>query len=286
MKRQIVFCALLAMVFLLLPRSTHARDYSANIGRFMTMDTFEGDQETPQSLHKYTYAHDNPVNLSDPNGHAVYFVERRMGLTGGGGLWYANSGHGYLLFTPTSDPGSSDPFAAGYTGIDSFSWHPNVWDYDARQVPGRIWQQHPDDLNPKMAGIPYKTFLVTASAKDQATLLSTIASWNASMKPGYEIGKNVIGTITPDSQNEIGAGLHMPAPAGGVYYSFTEQNCVWWATVQLKSSGIAVPQSVYDHILIYNGSIMAQLVRQHRLSLAQEALRRLIELPDPNPTYI
>ncbi len=254
MKKLIIFCALFTTAFFLLPTITHARDYNAMTGRFMTMDTLEGDQETPQSLHKYTYAHNNPVNLSDPSGHAVYFVERKMGLPGGGPAWYLNSGHGYLLFTSTSDPGSSDPFAAGFSGIDSFSWHPNSWNYSG-QVPGRIWEQHSLDMNPR-GHVPYKTFLVTTSAKDQATLLSSISAWNASMKPGFDFGGPFPDKSDPG--NEIGnPSLHIPAPANGVYYSWSEQNCVWWATVQLKLSGIAVPQSVYNHIYVYNGTFGA-----------------------------
>jgi hypothetical protein len=33
------------------------------------MDTFEGHQTDPLSLHKYLYAADNPVNMVDPSGH-------------------------------------------------------------------------------------------------------------------------------------------------------------------------------------------------------------------------
>ena len=32
------------------------------------MDAFEGDQESPLSLHRYTYAHNDPVNYTDPSG--------------------------------------------------------------------------------------------------------------------------------------------------------------------------------------------------------------------------
>jgi RHS repeat-associated protein len=37
-------------------------------GRFWTMDSFEGSQSDPLSLHKYLYCHANPVNMSDPSG--------------------------------------------------------------------------------------------------------------------------------------------------------------------------------------------------------------------------
>ena len=38
-------------------------------GRFTTMDSFEGHNDDPLSLHKYLYAHANPVNGTDPTGH-------------------------------------------------------------------------------------------------------------------------------------------------------------------------------------------------------------------------
>ena len=37
-------------------------------GRFWTMDSFEGNQSDPLSLHKYLYAHADPVNGIDPSG--------------------------------------------------------------------------------------------------------------------------------------------------------------------------------------------------------------------------
>lgn len=37
------------------------------------MDSFEGSQSDPLSLHKYLYAHNNPVMMTDPSGFAVEF---------------------------------------------------------------------------------------------------------------------------------------------------------------------------------------------------------------------
>ncbi len=45
-----------------------ARYYDQNTGRFNRMDPFRGNTEDPQSLHKYVYAHANPVNNTDPTG--------------------------------------------------------------------------------------------------------------------------------------------------------------------------------------------------------------------------
>jgi len=46
-----------------------ARYYSANVGRFWTMDSFDGNQSDPLALHKYLYAQGNPVNNTDQSGH-------------------------------------------------------------------------------------------------------------------------------------------------------------------------------------------------------------------------
>ena len=45
-----------------------ARYYDQNTGRFNRMDPFAGNNRDPQSLHKYLYAHCNPVMIVDPSG--------------------------------------------------------------------------------------------------------------------------------------------------------------------------------------------------------------------------
>jgi len=49
-----------------------ARWYSPATGRFNRMDPFAGNNRDPQSLHKYLYAHNNPVNGIDPTG--TFFI--------------------------------------------------------------------------------------------------------------------------------------------------------------------------------------------------------------------
>ncbi len=46
-----------------------ARYMNPAIGRFTGMDSFEGDSQDPISLHKYEFVANNPVNLTDPDGH-------------------------------------------------------------------------------------------------------------------------------------------------------------------------------------------------------------------------
>ena len=55
-----------------------ARYFNQGTGRFVSADTFEGFDEDPQSLHKYTYSHNDPVNFADPSGNFEFSV---AGLT-------------------------------------------------------------------------------------------------------------------------------------------------------------------------------------------------------------
>ena len=45
-----------------------ARYYNPGIGRFLSADPFPGFAGSPQSLNRYAYAGNNPVNRQDPSG--------------------------------------------------------------------------------------------------------------------------------------------------------------------------------------------------------------------------
>ena len=47
----------------------HARFYDPSTARFMSMDTYAGDQTDPLSLNLYAYCQNNPVIYVDPTGH-------------------------------------------------------------------------------------------------------------------------------------------------------------------------------------------------------------------------
>ena len=57
-----------------------ARYYQPSLGRFWTGDTYDGDQSSPLSLHKYLYVWDNPVNHIDPSGHDLGDVMLSMSI--------------------------------------------------------------------------------------------------------------------------------------------------------------------------------------------------------------
>ena len=232
---------------------SRARYFNPGTGRFWTMDTFEGDQEDPLSLHKYLFCHGNPGNLVDPGGHAVYFVTRKFADSTGFVYRAANFGHGYLLFTVPADPGKGEPLKSGWPALTTFSWHPsdftymNGHGYDARLVtPGRVWERHPDDMNPSS----YKPFCVTTDPMLQQALLTGIHNWIDSQPVGFDKGPpiKVIG-----SGNRIGSTKHRPPPDDPIYYSVSGQNCVWWSTIMLMQNGFnPLPAKVSKAILNYN----------------------------------
>lgn len=74
MKNPITFSTLLAIVLCLVLTTSHARWMIPIAGRFQTMDSFEGNKQAPQTLHKYTYSQANPVNRVDPSGLADFLL--------------------------------------------------------------------------------------------------------------------------------------------------------------------------------------------------------------------
>ena len=46
----------------------NARYYNSGLGRFMSVDRASGDITTPQSLNRYAYVGNNPLNATDPSG--------------------------------------------------------------------------------------------------------------------------------------------------------------------------------------------------------------------------
>ncbi|HWQ92763.1 MAG TPA: RHS repeat-associated core domain-containing protein, partial [Clostridia bacterium] len=70
-----------------------ARYYNPANGRFNQRDSFAGNNEDPQSLHKYAYAADNPVNRIDPSGLSDTSAVQQSGtMTIGGYLAWTTYG--------------------------------------------------------------------------------------------------------------------------------------------------------------------------------------------------
>ena len=84
MKTRIHIHLLLVLALLFAPAMAHARYYQPETGRFITMDSYEGDQSDPLSLHKYLYAHADPVNNTDPSGHMTLLSVSLAAVVGNG----------------------------------------------------------------------------------------------------------------------------------------------------------------------------------------------------------
>jgi len=66
-----VFLGIVLVALLSAATTSQARWMNPQTGRFHTMDTYDGDNRNPPSLHKYVYAENNPINNTDPSGHEV-----------------------------------------------------------------------------------------------------------------------------------------------------------------------------------------------------------------------
>lgn len=71
MNNRMIHWLLLLTSLFLAPFTLHARWMNPNTGRFWTMDTEEGENGDPLSLHKYLYCQADPVNNCDPVGHDI-----------------------------------------------------------------------------------------------------------------------------------------------------------------------------------------------------------------------
>jgi RHS repeat-associated protein len=79
-----------------------ARYYDPATGRFNRLDPFFGNVDDPQSLHKYTYAHNDPINGTDPSGRSMAMsvgIGTAIGSNMQGNSSRANISVGYSLKT-------------------------------------------------------------------------------------------------------------------------------------------------------------------------------------------
>ncbi len=77
------YVAIATILATLMNSPAHARYYSAAGGRFLSPDTLVPNAEEPQSLNRYTYCQNNPLNLVDPNGHNPFAVIIAIAIVAG-----------------------------------------------------------------------------------------------------------------------------------------------------------------------------------------------------------
>jgi RHS repeat-associated protein len=92
-----------------------ARYLNTTTGRFWTMDAFEGDPESPISLHKYLYAAANPTNAVDPSGRDFIDVVVTAAISTGLGA-AIGAGLGYY-YTQSATGAKYGAIAGGFVGL-------------------------------------------------------------------------------------------------------------------------------------------------------------------------
>ena len=61
-----------------------ARYYQPEAGRFLTRDSYTGEEDDALSLHLYTYCENDGVNAWDPSGHDSYVIYDKTAKAGDG----------------------------------------------------------------------------------------------------------------------------------------------------------------------------------------------------------
>ena len=90
-----------------------ARYLDVNRSRFWSQDEYEGTNEEPQSLHKYLYAHNDPVNKIDPSGNGIIAIVALTALVLAGASIYAAG-----VVAPVRDPIKNAVFVT-QAGVDN-----------------------------------------------------------------------------------------------------------------------------------------------------------------------
>jgi len=98
-----------------------ARYYAAWVGIWASCDPLSGDIGAPMSLHRYLYAHGNPVIFTDPDGKAINLAAAGIGALIGGiggaaiGAWRAKPGERWVGAAKGAAIGAGTGALAGLT---------------------------------------------------------------------------------------------------------------------------------------------------------------------------
>ena len=135
-----------------------ARYYDQDNGRFNRLDPFEGNSEDPQSLHKYTYAHCEPVGYLDPSGKfsiafiltgvTIGFVAINLAIIGAG--MFMNSGSISRRFSRSID--------------DLLAWYPWFKSVDYDIYNNRWYLTSFIPKTPYAAVLCYRDFIMNQNA--------------------------------------------------------------------------------------------------------------------------
>jgi len=139
-----------------------ARWYNPEIGRFMSMDEWEGVNEEPASLHKYVFVKDNPVNMTDPSGNfSIMEAGISIGIVGilstmPVNLWAGNSKEDKIkeliqyFYDASKETGIDIDVLGSLAWSESANYALGYWDSKAKpdvgimQINAEVWPKYAD----------------------------------------------------------------------------------------------------------------------------------------------
>ena len=226
-----------------------ARYYKPDTGRFWTMDSYQGSQSDPLSLHKYLFGADNPINNIDPSGKSVYVMTRPLNIKG-----FENMGKGEChVFLAFDNDGMNDVNA--WEDAVRESWdlkkHPNTYGivYDG-DPDNPTYSFHPKSVLTGDESDEYASTLLTPGsyvadqdAIDQRALSKTGTGYSRTMvAKGNDIQMAVFrAAVRSRDKNNNGT----PDPMA---YEFSVFNCGSWVQYIIgRSGGIEFPDKTINH---------------------------------------
>lgn len=269
MSQRLCFYIPLVLSLILVPATSQARWLNPDTGRFQTMDTYEGSQSDPASLHKYAYAHDDPANNIDPSGNAVYVVTRPLNMAGLRKI-PSLAVHVYLAFD-----------AEGINDLNA--WKQAVWD--------SAWT--PNHPNTYGISYHYNRSPVTMSFHPKSVLNGDYsgAYYGVAVTPGSYVAYNDQIDIDAFTQSSTGYKRYMVASGDAIQmqvfhftivsrdannngrpdpdrYSFLINNCGSWVDHVLKANGIEFPDRTLNEGMGLDGRASAAGYAAHAAARA------------------
>ena len=104
-----------------------SRYYDPSLGRFLSRDPMTGSQVFPQTVNPYSFALNNPINLTDPNGEAAFLVLMGLYMLGSGLFeGYTQALEAYREYAGRSDRGwhTAAAFFRGFGSGALGAWSP------------------------------------------------------------------------------------------------------------------------------------------------------------------
>lgn|GEM_PF-1414165 len=208
-----------------------ARLYDPDLGRFLTPDSIVPDPEDPQSLNRFSYVRNNPINSVDPTGHFDYDFEN--GFSTGYGSSYDAS----MVLYNSSSYNYSSSYNSSYSGSVNNAWSSYYTPNNTVGGPSDSWSNGNLSNSPSISAPPG----MMQSAKDY---LNTALYNFRNNEHGARIdaGMFLIGLVAaPEEGVEQAAAKLLPA---GVKALKSADRVFWSGGIQAKQAAEAYAKAI------------------------------------------